>query len=146
MDAVEEAEGRLPRPAMSKRDWNNVKSTARWAKWKEAELRPDAGRIPRSPISERESGSGRTWGALRRDSMERGGVTAFQGSLTQTRRNDMRGAACWAQWKEAELRPSAGRLPRSPNFGTRSESGRTWGDLPGTTALRGRLLGFATSE
>ena len=74
------------------------------------------------------------------DSMERGGVTALQGSLTQTRHlepegvwNDMRSAAR----KEAELRPSAGRLPRSPNFGTRSESGTTWADLHGTTALRG---------
>ena len=56
------------------------------------------------------------------DSMERGGVTALQGPLTQTRYlgarggvwNDMRSAAWWKQWKEAELRLSAGRLPRSP--------------------------------
>ena len=45
--------------------WNDVRSAAWCAKWKGAVLRPYTGRLPRSPISEREAGFGTTWGALR---------------------------------------------------------------------------------
>ena len=100
--------------------WNDVRSAAWCAKWKEAVPRPYTGRLPRSPISEREAGFGTTWRALR------GGRSGKRQSYDLARVvypdpppmrggfwNDMR-STWWTQWLEAELRPYAGRLPRTP--------------------------------
>ena len=95
------------------------------------------GSFAQNPDSEREAGSGTTWGALRDGLRGRSGATALRGSITQTRHlkarsgvwNDMRSATWWKKRKQAELRSRAGRLPRSLISEREAESGTTWGAL-----------------
>ena len=86
-----------------------MRSAAWWKQWKEAELRPSAGRhpLPRA-----------------RNEKRMHGTTALRGSFTRMRhlgarrgvKSDMR-SAWWTQWKEAELLALRGSLTQNPDLG-----------------------------
>ena len=100
-----------------------MESPVRWTNWKEADLRPYEGRLPRPPISRGEKG------VLERRGSQTPDLEARRGFW-----NDIEGPVRWTKWKEADLRPYEGSLPdleerrvKGALLGGRSGKKRTYG-------------------
>ena len=112
--------------------WNDMGSPAWWARWKETELRPCKGRLPRPTTNER--------GVLERrgkyvvEAMVRSGATALRGSFAQnpvSEREAGSGTTWGALTRIPHLGALRGSLTQNPDLGARVGPGTARGALRG---------------